>query len=235
MIYRLWSTFPVRKTPLIQYCDRIVWTMLSHDTFPKDCWPVGGDNGHWYGGRIDWVDKIKVSDWTDVTKFDLNGWSRQFSHPHYVGGESLVSHWPLDSGHVTMSPFVTGRDSQRVRIYACDWSIALHYRVIAGILSRFLKQTTFVLWLCNIIFCNLSFLHIGFPLADLRRRTGIAMAPIRKETAIKKAHKLLSEGAKITETTRKWRWTTVSESTKIIGPPQKKQLRSATGFLLTIC
>ena len=35
------------------------------------------------------------------------------------------------------------------------------------------------------------------PVADLRRRPEGAMAPLREETAIKKVHKLLLEGAKI--------------------------------------
>ena len=35
------------------------------------------------------------------------------------------------------------------------------------------------------------------PLADLRRRPEGAMAPLREETAIKKAPKLLLEGAKM--------------------------------------
>ena len=73
-------------------CHKIVWTSLNkviimscmsfstfrlQDTVPRDCWPVGGDHGHWYGG-----------------------------------GETLASTWPLDSGHIAMSPFVTGDGDQ---------------------------------------------------------------------------------------------------------------------------
>ena len=30
----------------------------------------------------------------------------------YGGGESLVSQWPLDGGHISMSPFVTGDEDR---------------------------------------------------------------------------------------------------------------------------
>ena len=59
---------------------------------------------------------------------------------------------------------------------------------------------------------------------DQRRRPEGAMAPLMEETTTNKVPKLLLEGAKITETTWKLPWTTISEGAKIVGPPQKNSL-----------
>ena len=59
------------------------------------------------------------------------------------------------------------------------------------------------------------------PIVDLRRKPEGTIAPPRKETANRKAHKLFLEGAKIIETTWKWPWTTISEGAKIVGPLRK--------------
>ena len=78
------------------------------------------------------------------------------------------------------------------------------------------------LLMCTVLYVPLLLKVVSMAMISSGSKTetrGSHAPPLREETAINKAHKLLLEGAKITETPWKWPWTT-----KNVGPSQKNSL-----------
>ncbi|XP_023329548.1 myogenesis-regulating glycosidase isoform X5 [Eurytemora carolleeae] len=146
-----------RKMLLFDRDDRLVLTAdlgvdLPQDLHPYSCIPTLSDQDN--VRCIEWKDHARLH----IARLDVKGlschrltWQALSEHisPQdcwpvgegaghwYGGGESLSSRWPLDQGHINMSPFVTGDEDQT------EWgNVIKKYFINSRGLSLMVEDTT---------------------------------------------------------------------------------------------